>query len=351
MSSNPVFGALDSAQTIKEITFDSGPVRLDTNVTIANADGTGFKNGRLEISVSDATADDHFGIMAVGGISVSGNQVLYNGIAFGTIVSPGTGGSPLKIDFFDSSAATAARVQLLLRAVTFHNTSDNPPPQARNINFSVTDAEGESTQSQMAVTITPSVAPVFGALDVAKTIKEITFDSGPVQLDTNVTIANADGTGFKNGQLEISVGGATADDHLALAQSEGISVSGNQVLYNGTAFGTIISAGTGGSPLTIDFLNNSAADPRRTCSCCLRAVTLQNTSDNPPPQARNISFSVTDADNETTQTQMAVTITPSVAPVFGALDSAKTIKEVTFEFWPCAAGYECTSRECRRHRL
>ena len=65
MSSNPVFGALDIAKTIKEVTFDSGLVRLDTNVTIANADGTGFKNGRLEISISDATADDHFGIMAV----------------------------------------------------------------------------------------------------------------------------------------------------------------------------------------------------------------------------------------------------------------------------------------------
>ena len=42
-------------------------------------------------------------------------------------------------------------MQLLLRAVNFNNTSDNPPAQARNVSFSVTDADNDTTQAQMAV--------------------------------------------------------------------------------------------------------------------------------------------------------------------------------------------------------
>ncbi len=332
----PVFGNFDASRTISELVFHlTGSVVLDTNVTIVNPESTGFNNGSVTVSIAGATLDDQFGIANVGGITVVGgvavgHQVLYNGVAFGTISSDGQGGSALTIAL-NASGVTNAQVQPLLRAITFENTSDSPPDTARTITVSVTDTEGDVGTAPMALTITPTYPPVFTNFDASRTVSEAVLNTGAVQLDTNVTISNPEATGFNNGEVTVGIAGATLDDQFGITAVGGISVEngvvavGNHVLYNSVAFGIISSDGQGGTALTIDL--NASGVTNAQVQPLLRAITFENTSDSPPDTARTITVAVTDTEGDVGSAPMALTITPTYPPVFGNFDAVRTIAE------------------------
>ena len=75
-----------------------------------------------------------------GQIGLSGTTVLYGGVAIGAL-GGGINGAPLGVYFY-GGAATPAAVQALLRAITFHNTSENPYTRTRTIRFTLTDGDG-----------------------------------------------------------------------------------------------------------------------------------------------------------------------------------------------------------------
>lgn len=103
-----------------------------------------FDGGTLTAQITaNAEAADRLSIMTVGGISLSGLNVQVSGVTRGIASAASVmGGTVLTITF--NSTATTAHVQLILRAIGYNNTSDNPGTSARTVTFILTDDESDS---------------------------------------------------------------------------------------------------------------------------------------------------------------------------------------------------------------
>ena len=136
----PVVGAFDTAISY---TRGGSPLLLDIDATVSDVDATNFNAGKLTVSVSvNRQLSDVISIL-VGGvgafqISVSGQTVLVGGVAIGTYAG-GSNGSALVVSL--NTAATADRVQTLLRATAFSNTSSQSV-LARTVRVTLTDGVG-----------------------------------------------------------------------------------------------------------------------------------------------------------------------------------------------------------------
>lgn len=129
----------------------------------------------------------------------------------------------------------------------------------------------------------------FSGLDRNKTLAENTVNAAPVVLDSNVKVASPDGTGFSHGALNVSLAGATYDDHLSIAEVGGITLGTDSsdrtiAFYEGEQIGTVI-AGPGG--LTV-LLGEPVDDAAMTALA--RAVAYSYTGDTPPTTPRTVTF-------------------------------------------------------------
>ena len=103
---------------------------------------------------TDGLAQENYSVVVGNGVTLSGNQVLFNGNVIGTIVQDGTGGAPLEIDL-SSANATPEAVEALLAQIGYQNLPDDPQAQ-RQIAIQVTDGDGGSTGTQVVtINITP----------------------------------------------------------------------------------------------------------------------------------------------------------------------------------------------------
>jgi hypothetical protein len=99
----------------------------------------------------------------------------------------------------------------LIEAIHYQSTS--PAAGSKTINYALTDAELETVNQSLALTITGTQAPTISGLNTTLSIN--TFEAGAgVQLDNTVLLPMLDGTRFDGGSLVVSVAGATADDNL-----------------------------------------------------------------------------------------------------------------------------------------
>jgi VCBS repeat-containing protein len=144
----PVFGNVTPAVGFVE---DGAPLRVDTNLSITNPDNTGYDGGALTVALGGSGSFDRIGVAQVGGIALSADEVLHDGVAFGTFVG-GDGAGPLTFAFHGSGVKNT-QVTPLLRAITFQNTSDSPPTTARDLTFIVRDTEGDTAQATFVVAI------------------------------------------------------------------------------------------------------------------------------------------------------------------------------------------------------
>ena len=136
----PIVSAFDSAVSY---TRGGSPLLLDIDATVSDVDAVNFNAGQLTVSVSvNRQLNDVISIVGVGvgatRVTVSGQTVLVAGIAIGTFVG-GTNGSALVVTF--NTAATAARVQSLLRGIAFSNTSSQSI-FARTVRVTLSDGMG-----------------------------------------------------------------------------------------------------------------------------------------------------------------------------------------------------------------
>jgi hypothetical protein len=146
----------------------------------------------------------------------------------------------------------------LIEAIHYQSTS--PAAGSKTINYALTDAELETVNQSLALTITGTQAPTITGLNTTLSANTVEVGAG-VQLDDSVLVANLDGTRFDGGSLVVSVAGATADDNLQVVPGGFITVSGNQVFRAGVLFGEIVSDGSSGSDLVINFLSLGERDP------------------------------------------------------------------------------------------
>jgi hypothetical protein len=310
------------ATTLSANTVEVGAgIQLDDSVIVANLDGTRFGGGSLVVSVAGATADDNLQVVPGGFITVSGNQVFRAGVLFGEIVSDGSSGSDLVINFLGSQASETL-VNDLIESIHYQSTS--PAAGSKTINYALTDAELETVNQSLALTITGTQAPTITGLATTLSANTVEVGAG-IQLDDSVIVANLDGTRFGGGSLVVSVAGATADDNLQVVPGGFITVSGNQVFRAGVLFGEIVSDGSSGSDLVINFLGSQASETL--VNDLIESIHYQSTS--PAAGSKTINYALTDAELETVNQSLALTITGTQAPTITGL--ATTLSANTVE--------------------
>jgi VCBS repeat-containing protein len=321
----PAFGALDAAKTVREGAVNAGPVQLDPNVTLTNADGTGFGGGRLTVSIAGATAADSFSIREAGGITVSGDAVYYQGARIGTVTSDGAGGSALTVAF-DSGPVSNQAATALARSVSYASTGDAPGAAARAVTFQAVDAEKTAGAARMNLKIAADRdAPQVSDLDahVVRTPQEALTAR---LVDGDVTVRNPDGTGFSAGSLNVHLDGATAGDDLTLASGP-FRIQGTKVYLGTVHVANVTASGQDGADLTIKF--KGAAKISDAQMAQLMKQVAHATSDAAPPEGeRTLTFTLTDKEGDVTRASVGLTVAqPNRAPA--AADDVRTTAEDT----------------------
>jgi arylsulfatase A-like enzyme len=191
---------------------------------------------------------------ATGQVSLSGDQVLFGGTVVATMTLPATSSETLTVRF--NSAATSAAIQAVARSVAFRNVALVPGIFERTISWQIVDGLGVSSGSRVSQ-LNVSPAPTLSFPTGAQTYPS---GSAGVSLvpDAVVEVAAAAVNGSLLTVQGISFG---SDDRLSLLSqgtaSGQISLSGNQVLFEGTTVGTVTLPTNSSEPLTVQF--NSAA--------------------------------------------------------------------------------------------
>ena len=130
---------------------------IDSGVTLADPDSTDFDTGVLTVSFSaNGTVNDQLEIrnqgILIGQISVAGNQVFYNfgavPVLIGTFAG-GTNGADLVITL--NANSNDPSVEALMQNITYRNTSDDPSPLDRTVQFELTDGDGGTSNGAVKV--------------------------------------------------------------------------------------------------------------------------------------------------------------------------------------------------------
>jgi len=127
VNDKPVIGNFGDNVSYRE---NAAPLRIASTATVTDIDSANFNSGKLTVKLTvkltaGGSSQDRLGILhvgtAAGQINLQGNQVLVGSILLGTFTG-GAGTTPLVVTL--GSNATPGRVQVLLRYVTFSNTSE-----------------------------------------------------------------------------------------------------------------------------------------------------------------------------------------------------------------------------------
>jgi Ca2+-binding RTX toxin-like protein len=233
-----------------------------------------------------------------------------------------------------SSAATAANVQTLVRAITYQNTdTDNPTTGARTVRTTVNDGDG-GTSANADVTVT--VAAVNDVPTIANLGSDsFTFTEGAaatvIDQSTAAVLADVDSSNFSGGNLTVTIasGEDSAEDVLSLSTSGTVALASTNANANvsvgGTVVGTLGNAISAGNDLVVSL--NSAATAANV-QTLVRAITYQNTdTDNPTTGNRIVRTTVNDGDGGTSAN---ADVTVTVAAVNDApAAAADTVKSNT----------------------
>jgi len=146
----PVYRNFNSGSAGSLVEGQTTPLMLDMqgNGVIEDVDSSDFAGGTLRVAITlgGVPSQDVLGIRTIYGVTASGSTVSVDGVVIGTIASGGTGiGQDLLVEF--NGAATAVRVQALVRALTYFNTAENPSGQTRLVSISLNDGDGPQTSS------------------------------------------------------------------------------------------------------------------------------------------------------------------------------------------------------------
>ncbi|USD39152.1 Ig-like domain-containing protein [Ferrimonas sp. SCSIO 43195] len=139
---------------------DDGKVVLDqgTAVTLSDVDSADFNGGNLTVTITsgeDAGEDTlsvDTGSVTLGG-TTAGSSVTVSATIIGTLGNNITAGNDFVVNF--NANATVARIQSLLRALTYANSDTlMPTPGARNVRITVSDGDaGTSANQDLTVTV------------------------------------------------------------------------------------------------------------------------------------------------------------------------------------------------------
>jgi VCBS repeat-containing protein len=251
---------------------------VDNTITITDPDTATMAFATVQITGNYVNGEDVLSFATIGAISGSFNA------ATGTLTLTGTD--------------TTANYQAALRTVKYANTSDNPSTAARTVSWQVDDGDSTSHLSNTA-TSTINVTAVNDAptLTVAAALA-YTENDPATAIAPAATVTDPDNTTLTGGTVSITGNFNTAQDVLSATNTGSITASYNSVT------GVLTLSGT-------DTLANYQT--------VLRSVKYQNSSDNPSPLTRTVSWIVTDGTTPSTTQTTTITITSvNDAPVITA---------------------------------
>ncbi|MCX6860042.1 MAG: Ig-like domain-containing protein, partial [Verrucomicrobia bacterium] len=266
----PALSGLDatSANTFVE----DGPASvLDANVTASDVELSAYNNwGGAVLTVArsgTANSEDSFGFTGSGssGVNASGTDVRIDSTAVGTFTS--TGGT-LTITF--NHNPTTAQVNLVLQAITYSNSNNNPPGSV-SLAYTLSDGNTNTGNTQQGtggtLTATGSITVNITANNDAPTLTGITtplsytedalaftLGAAAVPGDPELNYLNSGNGNWSGATLTLSRnGGASAFDVFGWTGSgdTGVNASGSNVRIATTAVGTFTSA-SGTLSITFD---------------------------------------------------------------------------------------------------
>jgi trimeric autotransporter adhesin len=294
----PTIGNL--ASDIVAFTEGGSALKIDfgSNATVTDSDSADFNGGSVTVAITTnkVAGEDLLGIDTTGVISLSagvsvGSTVSVSGTAIGTITTGGSAGSDIVISL--NANANAARVQSLLRELTYRNTNgDNPGTSTRVVSVSVNDGDGGTTAVTSNVTVTAvNDAPTIAAPG------SITVSEDVASALTGISIADVD-AGGASVTVTLSVGSGT----IAATSGGGVTVGGTAtartltgtvaninafIAASNVTFTTVLN-GTTNVTLTVDVSDggNTGSGGTQTAT---QNVTLAVTAVNDAPTISNLA--------------------------------------------------------------
>ena len=230
-------------------TENAGAVAIDPGVQVRDVDSTSLTGATIAIS-SYVRGQDQLTFTNQG--TITGNFDEATGILTLT------------------GSASLASYQVALRSITYTNTSANPDPRNRTVQFSVTDGSATSNLATRTIQLAPSNDPPVvtssgGSLSYVE-------NAGALAVDPTIQVTDDDSANLA-GATVVLAGYVSGQDLLSFTNRNGIQ--GN------------FDAATGVLTLrgTASVANYQAA---------LRSITYSNNSENPDARNRTLRITVTD---------------------------------------------------------
>ena len=314
--------------------------RIATSATVTDVDSVNapdFIGGSLTVSFdASGTSADQLSIRnqgtGAGQIGISGSDVTFGGSVIGTF-SGGVNGANLIITF-NSSLATPAAVQSLVRNIQYFNNSESPSTSPRTVTFSLNDGDGIANGGTNIGTATATInvsnfndAPVFSPLTNNITFTE---NGAALALSPTLTVSDPDNpANFNGGQIIVNLAGTHPGDQLLLMSGGSVTLSGSDVQVGGTTIGSISAGGLAGgfTSVTINLNSNATA---ANVNAVVQALAFRSTSDDPNEGApvANRGATITFSDGGNTGGQISSNANATVQIVVNPVNDAPALANV-----------------------
>ena len=181
--------------------------------------------------------------------------------------------NPVVGELILSGNASMANYKKALASVGYINTSENPGSQRRTVNFYVDNGEDIHNIERTYIEVVPVNDPPV--ISGSETILSYAPESGPIEIDTMITIIDVDDSLIRRARIWISSGYKISEDLLAVAEKYGLGVT-----YD--------------VPTAHLHINGHA--PIHQYEEIMSMVTYENTNSQPEPSTRKVGFKVWDDD-------------------------------------------------------
>ena len=271
-----------------------------------------WEGGRLNVRVTQQMDSfDRLTICSTGTgpdqISLSGTQVLYEGMPIGTF-NGGIGTNRLQVNLNDQARTPA--VQALLRAIEFTNLNDRPAEVTKEVRFELTDPEGYTNNPYpdgvAFIDITPrnDIPVITSSRSTTYTIVE----GGPFKtIGTGLNLIDPDYSG--GGTITArKIQGDSSDHFQLLHQGFGVNqvgVDNDLVYFSGMEVGSL-TFGTGSIHVR---LHGNAT--RYAAQSIMRVIQYRSDHDNPAAwRSRRVEISFFEVTNASAWISLTINMTP-----------------------------------------
>jgi len=256
------------------------------NAVVSDPNSLHFDGGELRVRAAVTHASNQ--LQLGGTLSVVDGEIVTGDVVIGTLVSDGLNGADFAIRL--NAEATIARVQDLVRAITFR-TAGASPTGPRAVTFSLLDgAGGVSNPAQVSVNVRNGIPVLTLPTAEVKYVNHGTF----VPVAADAAVFDPDSANFEGGQLLVRMSALHPSNQLALI-GNWFGVNSNKEIFllnGGLVIGTLESDGLGNNDLLVRFTAN--ATPARV-QALIRTIKFR-TSGPSPLGIREVNFTLLDGD-------------------------------------------------------